>query len=344
MAKIEAGVFALTLALFACSAAEPAPVGKVESAPSHLVAQTLEAEARALAQAKGVSEVDLVAIDPRSGAVLAMTGGEVSGGSFALEPDLPAKRAHEPGSVMKPFTIAAALDAGAIQASAMFPGESGSWSIGGKTLRDSAPHTTMSIGDVLAFSSNIATAKIGAALGRDKLEAAFARFGFDMKMRDADDYEFALLAGGEAGSVTPLAIAEGFAALVNGGERFAPSTSGAKAEGTRAIRAETSRAMIPLLEGVVARDDGTGKEARVPGLRVAGKTGTAKRTELGADGTPHEVRGSFATFVGAVPAEAPRLVVLVSAATSEERYSGGTIAAPAFREIVTRLRGHGVFD
>lgn len=305
-----------------------------------------EDEVRSLGAMPGTVEAHVVIVDPRDGTVLAMHGGERRDGRFVEVPDLPLRALHVPGSVMKPFTIAAALEAGAITAEQRFSGENGVWSRPDGTLRDSSKHEDMSLGDVMAFSSNIGAGKIAAALGNEKLAAAYARFGFGagggpdfphaargrFAFGSASPFEAMLLAGGESGETTPFEVATAFATLVNGGVRHRPTrTHPARAGGERVLSEATARAVLPLLESVVAREDGTGTKARVSGVRVLGKTGTAVLGKEGPGAT------TLATFVGAFPAEAARAVVLVAVATTEAGYTGGTIAAPSFRRIVERL-------
>jgi cell division protein FtsI (penicillin-binding protein 3) len=130
-------------------------------------------------------------------------------------------------------------------------------------------------------------------------------------------------------TATPLQVAAAYAVLANDGV-YAPPTMvrGAARAGERVLRAETARAMIALLEQAVADERSTGRAARIPGTRVAGKTGTAE------DRSTARMYGSF---VGIVPADRPRFVILVGAEVPpREDYAGGTVAAPTFARVAAR--------
>ncbi|HEX7549285.1 MAG TPA: penicillin-binding transpeptidase domain-containing protein, partial [Candidatus Methylomirabilis sp.] len=151
-----------------------------------------------------------------------------------------------------------------------------------------------------------------------------------------------VLSIGQEVSVTPVQFATAFAALANGGTLMRPhvvrglrTQDGALARQIepvvvrRVISEQTARTMLEMLTSVV--DEGTGKEAAVPGYSVAGKTGTAQKVDPTTGRYSH--RKIVATFVGAIPAEAPRLVILVVIDEPETLRWGGSIAAPTFREI-----------
>lgn len=266
-----------------------------------------------------------VVLDPRDGRVLAMQSLE----GDARDPELPARVVRSHGSVGKTFTVAAALDRGLVSPGDSFAGDE--FSLGGMRVADGQPHGAMTLGDVLAFSSNVGTAHVFERLGRDALVDALARFHLAERIpaeAREDDSTAARLAIGVGLEATPLELAVAFAAVADGGVLHAPWREGSPSTpGERVISPEAAATCMALLEGAVSRDDGTGRRARVPGHRVAGKTGTMP---LG-DGTMHGV------FVGAVPVEAPRLVVLVGVISESAEYSGGTVAAPAFARIAARL-------
>jgi cell division protein FtsI (penicillin-binding protein 3) len=314
-----------------------------------------DAEVTSLAAAPTTKAVSVVVLDPASGDVLAMAGRE--GGAAA--DDLAARAAYVPGSVMKTFSVAAAVDRGVLREGQTFSGEGGSYAYGGKPMRDASPHGAMTVGDVLAFSSNVGTTKIFEALGGDALYAALSRLhfgerpGVELEGAAAGELPAAAEFGGARGAavayggdgrMTSLQVAAAFAAVVNGGTYAAPGlvrrVRGAGGEALyerrpapeRVLSPEASRQMRELLEGTVHRDDATGTKARIAGFRVAGKTGT---WGLGGDGP----KAVHASFVGAVPSERPRLVIMVAVDTTEEGYGGGTIAAPAFARVGAKALG-----
>jgi cell division protein FtsI (penicillin-binding protein 3) len=308
-----------------------------------------DAEVASLSAAPTTRAASVVVLDPSSGDVLAMAGRE--GGVPA--DDLAARVAGVPGSVMKAFSVAAAVDRGVLREGQTFSGENGSYAYGGQPLRDASPHGAMTVGDVLAFSSNVGATKIFELLGGEALSQALTRLHFGerpgVELEGAAAGELpagaewagargAAVAYGGDGRATSLQVAVAFAAVVNGGTYVAPGlvrrVRGVGGEALferrttpeRALSPEASRTMRELLQAPVQRDDGTAVKARIAGFRVAGKTAT---WGLGGEGP----KAVHASFVGAVPAEQPRLVIMVAVDTTEEGYSGGTIAAPAFARV-----------
>ena len=218
-------------------------------------------------------------------------------------------RQYEPGSVMKAFTIAAALDAGAITTSETVIDDN-NLRIGNVTIynadRYDAPygHGPITVADVLALSNNVGAAKVGLTLGRGELYEAFLRFGFGSPtgielsgeasgvVWDPDgpnasgDLTAAQTAFGQGLSVTPLQLAAGYASFANGGMLVTPHVvegwtdpdgtyhAAQQPPGERIMRAETAETMTELLTNAI--DGGIAKGAGIPGYTVAGKTGTAQ--------------------------------------------------------------------
>ncbi|MBA3741215.1 MAG: penicillin-binding protein 2, partial [Chloroflexi bacterium] len=218
-------------------------------------------------------------------------------------------RQYEPGSVMKAFTIAAALDAGAITTSETVIDDN-NLRIGNVTIHNAdrydAPygHGPITVGEVLALSNNVGAAKVGLTLGRGELYEAFLRFGFGSPtgielsgeasgvVWDPDgpnasgDLTAAQTAFGQGLSVTPLQLAAGYASFANGGTLVTPHVvegwtdpdgtyhAAQQPPGERIMRAETAETMIELLTNAI--DGGIAKGAGIPGYTVAGKTGTAQ--------------------------------------------------------------------
>ena len=218
-------------------------------------------------------------------------------------------RQYEPGSVMKAFTIAAALDAGAITTSETVIDDN-NLRIGNVTIHNAdrydAPygHGPITVADVLALSNNVGAAKVGLTLGRGELYEAFLRFGFGSPtgielsgeasgvVWDPDgpnasgDLTAAQTAFGQGLSVTPLQLAAGYASFANGGMLVTPHVvegwtdpdgtyhAAQQPPGERIMRAETAETMTELLTNAI--DGGIAKGAGIPGYTVAGKTGTAQ--------------------------------------------------------------------
>ncbi len=271
---------------------------------------------------------------------------------------------YEPGSTIKPFTAAAALEEGLVAEATPIDCHHGAWKFADHVIHDHSPHDTISFADVIRVSSNIGVAQVGLALGAERLVATLAGFGFGeqsgiglpgeargvlyaaARMRPI---QVANVAFGHGLSVTPIQLAAAYGALANGGVRMAPrlilgvrrgGDAGAALEihapeaVVQATSAETAARITALLEGVTGAE-GTGAAARLPGVRIAGKTGTAEKVR--ADGRGYDADRVVASFAGYAPADDPRLVIVVAIdePTGPATF-GGQVAAPVFREIARR--------
>jgi cell division protein FtsI (penicillin-binding protein 3) len=253
-----------------------------------------------------------IVLDARTGAVLAA----------ATRGDGDARAARAPGSTMKPFTFAAAIEAGVATAATRIDCENGTRRYGDRTLADASPHGTLDLGAILAVSSNVCTAKLVEPLG-DRLAESLRRYHFAAPAHiDTRSIEGASIASGGGIRASALDVATGYTAFADGGVYHAP-------DGTseRVMAADTARTVLTMLDRVVNDADGTGHAARIDGVRVAGKTGTAQSR-----GDRH-----YASFVGIVPADAPRFVVLVGIDGVDG--AGGKVAAPVFAKIAARALG-----
>jgi beta-lactamase regulating signal transducer with metallopeptidase domain len=284
----------------------------------------------------------VIVLDPQSGSVLALTSRAADATT-----EIAAQRAYVPGSTMKPFVVAAALEEGAIEPTQRIDCENGKYAYGSHVLHDASPHGWLDVGGILAVSSNIGVAKIFDELGGAKLVAWTKRFHLDetppLQLSGVvsggvpstiEDKSFhgAAIAIGEGLTATPIQIAAAFSAIANGGVYHAPTLVKRADAGERVLREDTARTVMAMLEAVVTGDHGTGKAARVDGVRVAGKTGTAQLA-------PEQEAGPgdyYASFVGAAPLEHPRYVVLVGAEAPRDHGTGGQVAAPVFGRIVKR--------
>ena len=204
------------------------------------------------------------------------------------------------------------------------------------------------LGEMLAVSSNVGFSKVFDRVGGARLDHWMRRFHFGvapfegaafgaLPARVADkSYEGATVAIGQAVQATPLQMASIYATFANGGEYVAP-TLVRRLDGAppreRVVRATTASAVVGMLAEVVNGEHGTGKRARVPGVPVAGKTGTASWDRPGAP------EGWYMSFIGIAPSDAPRWVVLVGVESPKGEGSGGTVAAPAFARIVASALG-----
>jgi cell division protein FtsI (penicillin-binding protein 3) len=230
---------------------------------------------------------------------------------------------------MKPLVVAAALEEGAIKPSDRFDASPQPSSM----FKDSTPHGTLDVGEILTVSSNVGLAKIFDKLGPAKLAVWTKRFHLASAPATLDATTGPAVAIGASISSSPLEMAAAFATLANAGVYHAPTFGPEHDAGERVVRAETAASVLGLLEGVTG-EQGTGKAARVAGVRVAGKTGTAP---LGHNPTGHDY---YSSFVGTAPLDHPRYVVFVGAETPRDGGSGGQVAAPVFGRVMTRLLAH----
>ncbi len=320
-----------------------------------------QALVRAVAQARAATGM-LVAMDPRTGEVLALATAP------SFNPNLPRRGgllrnkavldSFEPGSTFKIFTIAGALDAGVLRPGDAIDCEQGAYRVGGHKIHDHKALGWASPSRIVITSSNIGAAKIGARLGRERLQKTLFAFGFGEKSgtelqgepRGAvpfpkADVALATMSFGQGVTATPLQITFAAAAIAGGGMLMKPilvrrvvdpATGAVLSQGEptpvrRAVTRESAATLTRWLEGVVAESDGTGKRARLEGWRVAGKTGTAQK----ADPVTHRYSADkrFSSFVGFAPADAPRIVIGVFIDEPKGDVYGGDVAAPVFREV-----------
>jgi beta-lactamase regulating signal transducer with metallopeptidase domain len=332
LARLVTGLVAASMiALVACIEAQQpssegtAPMARVAPDPKGRLQTIADEEiARARTEWAATSAVAIV-LDPATGAVLALAGDREA-----------ADRASAPGSTLKAFTFAAALEEKTIRPTDRVDCENGAHAYGTRTLHDWGSYGLLDLPEVLAVSSNVGAAKVGETLGADRAARWLRRFHFGEppgRLPDSVDpstFEGAVVVIGEGMSASPMQIAAGYAALAAGGVYRAPG--GAPSGGERVISTETARTIVGLLTEVVEGAHGTGGAARIPGVRVAGKTGTADRPAAPGDAAEQV----YASFVGMAPADAPRFVVLVGLETARDGASGGTVAAPVFARIAAR--------
>ena len=294
------------------------PPSSIDPAISAVVAEELD---HAVGEFEPKVAVALV-VDVGTGAVLAAEG-RAEG---KRDPSLATGRVVLTGSTLKAFLWAAALDAKTTHPEATLDCAVRAYPQG--KLEDSPPHGALSVTDALAASSSVAASRLLDGLGLPKWYDAFRRFHLAdapssaPEIGDPRSLEAAMFASGEVAKVTPLQMARGYVALFHDGVYVAP---GAAPE--RVVSSEAAAQTVALLEGTTTRELGTGKSARIDGMRVAGKTGTA---DLGADGT-------YASFIGAVLDRTPSVVILVGLEGAKGNPFGGKVAAPVFAKIAKRI-------
>jgi len=265
----------------------------------------------------------------------------------------------EPGSIQKTFSIAAALESGAITPTTTFDVPD-RFTVAGKTFSDVSKHGVerWTAGEILARSSNVGTIMIAQRTGADALRDQLTTFGYGSPTglrfpgevgghvpSPAQWWATTLptVAIGYGTSSTLLQVAAAYAALANGGVMVDPilvrGTVGsdgmlqpATAPTTRrVVSAATAAQVLEMLEIAVDGDGATGTRARIPGYRVGGKTGTAIKALEGGGGYSDRY---ISSFVGVAPLDDPRIVVAVMVDGPRGEYYGGLVAAPAFAEVM----------
>jgi len=259
---------------------------------------------------------------------------------------------YEPGSTFKAFTVASALEAGAVgtESTYVVPDRI---AVADWVIHDSRHHETkiMKPAEVIRESSNVGAIQIAQALGGKGLHDAILRFGFgertgiDLWGEDPgvvpayEDWSGSSIGNipiGQGLTVTPLQLVAGYAALANGGRLVTPHVTEREVEpGPRVISEETSDIVGTMLQGVVS--DGSGHLAQIPGYTVAGKTGTSQKVdpETGAYTTRY-----VSSFVGFVPATDPEFVMLVAVDEPQTTYWGELTAAPVFKDVMGFALGY----
>lgn len=305
-----------------------------------------------------------VVMDVRTGGILAMANWPsgnpndfVQRGKAELFKNHAVMDQIEPGSVMKPFVVAAAMEEGLVTPERLIDCKNGHWAIGGKVINDDHPKGVISVTEVIKYSSNIGTAQIGLEVGGARLFKYLKQFGFGRRTglgfpgetagtlrngETATPLDVANTSFGQGMTATPVQLAAATAALANDGMRMQPYLVDATVESgvvtrhepredRQVVSPEVARTVLAMMQ-TVTEEGGTGTKARVPGYKVAGKTGTAQK----ADKTGYSATKRIGSFVGVLPADRPEIVIAVSVDTPTvgSKY-GGIVAGPAFAEIGT---------
>ena len=292
-----------------------------------------------------------VIVDVKTGEVLAM----VNSPSYnpnnrnTLQPHRLRNRAitdaYEPGSTVKPLAVIAGLEAGTIKPNDVIDTSPGWMRLGGRRVSDPRNRGELTITQILENSSNVGTAKIALDTGINNMLDTYAAVGFGNDTGVAmlgesfgvlqnrqrwSDFEIATLSYGYGMSATTLQLAQMYAIIGAEGVRRPLSIQRREAapEGEQVISPQTARAVLGMLESVVA--NGSGSRAQVRGYRVAGKTGTSRKAVAGGYGDEY-----VTLFAGIAPVSDPRIAVVVTInEPSGDEYYGSEVSAPVFAEIV----------
>jgi cell division protein FtsI (penicillin-binding protein 3) len=264
----------------------------------------------------------------------------------------------EPGSTMKPFIAALAMETGRVSRSTVIDTTPGRMLINGATVSDAHPHGLLTVEQVIQKSSNVGTVKMAMQMQPREMWEMFTQAGFGQRpqinfpgavtgrlrpFKTWRPIEQATMSYGYGLSTSLFQLARAYTVFAHDGEVMPVSllkeASGAVVQGTRVISASTAKAMRQMLQ-MAAGEGGTAPKAHVMGYSVGGKSGTAHKQE----GRGYADKKYRSWFVGMAPINHPRIVVAVMLdEPSAGRYYGGEVAAPVFSDVVQKtLRAMGV--
>ena len=337
----------------------------LDASLQHIVESELERRVKWAGAKAGA----VIILDPRDSAVLAMASypgfDPVNFGNVPqkLWRNRVISEAFEPGSTFKMITAAAAIEGGVVHPDDRFDCGNGGIRLDSRTyIRDHKAFDVLSFREIIAKSSNVGVIRIALETGTESLFEMTHRFGFGQRTgidlhgehsgqvhgieRWKNNWGMAYVSFGHFLTVTPMQVANAYAAVANGGTLHQPYVVRAvdrdgqlepveRPEGKRVLSRATSLELIRLLEGVV-ETGGSATRASIDGYRVAGKTGTAqKSTSKG-----YDLTGRMASFVGIAPSRNPRLVAMVVLDEPSISPNGGVVAAPTFKAIVSKALLH----
>lgn len=317
----------------------------------------------AVKSAKALSGTVIV-MDPKTGAILAQASaptfdpGNRKKITLAQMRNPAVQDVYEPGSTGKVITVAAALEEGTTTPLTVYRIPN-TFKVGGRVFHDDKNHKVehLTTAGVLAVSSNIGAIQIGGAIPNNTFFSYLQKFGIGQSTGSNLPGESAgilhpvstwsnssapTIAFGQGYSVTAMQATDVFATIANNGMRIAPNVVAGTTDSTgtytptkaatpvRVVSAATAEQIRSMLEGVVS-NEGTAPAAQIPGYAVAGKTGTAMRS----DARCGCYRGYTASFIGMAPAAAPKYVVSVVIQNPQGMHFGGEVAAPVFKKVMS---------
>jgi cell division protein FtsI (penicillin-binding protein 3) len=337
----------------------------IDEVIQHIAEKELDAM---LVKARAKGGVCIV-MNPRTGEVLALAVRSIGRSRQAFNPNEPqyyrpeewrnrsVTDAFEPGSIFKAILAAAALEERIVHPLERFDCSAGRIQVADRVISDAHRNGVLTFTDVIAQSSNVGTIKVALRLGKERFSRYISAFGFGRKTgldvpgeipglikdhRLWSGVSIGSIAIGQEIGVTPIQVAAAYCALANGGtlmkpyivaeiidrdgqegKKFQPQKVG------RVISAETCAKVGKMLQRVV--EAGTGEKARPAGYSAAGKTGTAQKIDQKTGG--YSKKDYVSSFVGFVPANVPRLVILVMVDSPEGVIYGGSVAAPVFKAV-----------
>jgi cell division protein FtsI (penicillin-binding protein 3) len=316
---------------------------------------------------KGAKGGLAIVMDPKTGEILAMANemGFNPNNVEGLTPEKWRNRAitdyFDPGSTFKPFLVAGALEEKIIKESDKFFCENGNYKVANRVIHEANKkrHGVLSVPDILKYSSNIGAAKIAQKMGKEKFYDYIERFGFGAKtgidlpgessglVRPVKNWvpvDTAMIGFGQGVSVTAIQLIAAVSAIANNGVLMKPYVVRGFADRDnhliklytptvvrKVISPGVAKRLTNMLTEVVSAPDGTGKNARIVNVAVAGKTGTSQKFDFSRGVYSSErVRTSF---MGFFPADNPQVAILVILDEPQRDKWGGVAAAPVFKNI-----------
>ena len=318
-----------------------------------------EALAKAVTDSHGKDGICLV-VHVKTGEILAWANYPVFNPNGGEKFDAKGARDHialdvvEPGSTMKPILIASALQERVIKPDTTYYCEKGAWNFQNlAVIRDTHSHDMLPVDKILSYSSNIGAAKIGLDLGARKLHSYFEKVGFGMptglplpgeakgilrSLTAWSKLDLATNSFGQGIGVTPAQLAQAYLIIANNGVKkplklvLDPPQDNAADPEPRVFDIQVAKSVQSMMREVVEEDDGTGVKARIDGLDIGGKTGTAQKAKAtGGYGDKY-----LASFVSFIPAMDPEYLVMVIVDEPETSHYGGVVAAPAVRDVAVK--------
>ena len=316
---------------------------------------------------KGAKGGIAIVMDPKTGEILAMANeaGFNPNNIGGLTPEKWRNRAitdyFDPGSTFKPFLVAGALEEKTIRESEKFYCEDGNYTVANRVIHEAnrKSHGQLSVRDILKYSSNIGAVKIAQKLGKEKFYNYIDNFGFGTKtgidlpgespglvrpVKNWSKVDTATIAFGQGVSVTAIQMVTAMSAIANGGVLMKPYILRSVTDKNnipikmynptvvrKVVSAETAKRLTNMLTEVVGSADGTGKNANIVNVAVAGKTGTSQKFDFSrGEYSSEKVRTSF---MGFFPADNPQVTILVILDEPQRDKWGGVAAAPVFKSI-----------
>ncbi len=346
----------------------------IDSRIQHLV----ESNLKAAVKAKGAKGGFAIVMDPRTGEILALANemGFDPNTFSTINPATGKNKAitdsFDPGSTFKPFLAAAALEEGVVKETDLFNCENGQYKIADRVIHEAQRkrHGVLSFREILKYSSNIGSVKVAEKLGKEKFYQYIRNFGFGAKtgidlpgevsglLRPVENWtrvDAATIAFGQGISITAIQLISALSTIANQGVLMKPfvvrglmDRKGKLVQAyhptvvRRVVSSETAKRLTSILTDVVGAEDGTGKQARIVNVAVAGKTGTSQKFDFARHVySSDRVKTSF---MGFFPANDPQVAMLVILDEPQRDRWGGVAAAPVFRDIgeqiLTRFRTH----